>query len=209
MVCLVGGPGPVADASTPPTDPETSAPPTTEAVPLVPVPTGCDPPERPYIVFIGTVAEVDYRTTRFKILQIRDGRADPFTDDDMIDIRYGQDTQYLTVGETYLVGAGRDPALGILVSRVKPQVEDFGGDEVIGVSETDADCEKAESPLQTLYPDGSPIDAPLLQPIRNEWSSVLLSFGQPLLVALGVVFALALLRNGTRAAVRVARAEDR
>jgi hypothetical protein len=63
------------------------APPVT--LPVVPVPVGCEAPPLPHIVFVGTVVERDYRTVRFEIEQVRGGRAEPFADDGLIDIRYG------------------------------------------------------------------------------------------------------------------------
>ena len=83
---------------------------------------------------------------------------------DLIDVRYGLDAQYLDDGESYLVSAVVDPDLGYLVSRATEPTENFGGDEVIGVSETDVDCPKYEDPMRTLHTDGTPIDGGVLDP---------------------------------------------
>ena len=86
-------------------------------LPLIPVPVGCEAPKMPHIVFIGTVVDRDFRTIRFEIEQIRNGRSAPFAADDLIDIRYGLDAQYLTDDERYLVSAVVNDDLGLLVSR--------------------------------------------------------------------------------------------
>ena len=57
-----------------------------------------------------------------------------------------------------------DPDLGLLVSRVTPVVENFGGDEVIGVSESDVDCPVFDDPMRTLHLDGTPVEASVLEP---------------------------------------------
>ncbi|MDW3213717.1 MAG: hypothetical protein R8G01_06970 [Ilumatobacteraceae bacterium] len=164
------------------------------ALPLVPVPTGCTAPRMPHIVFVGEVVERDYRTIRFEIERIRSGRSDPFALGDLIDVRFGLDAQYLDDGESYLVGAVVDPDLGLLVSRVSDPVENFGGDEVIGVSETDVDCPAYEDPMRTLRLDGTAIPTSVIKPFFDAririLSAVLLPFG----VAFAAIFLLATFR---------------
>lgn len=170
------------------------APPLT--LPLVPVPSGCTPPQPAHIVFLGTVVERDYRTVRFRIDQIKWGRPDPFAAErrngrqQVVDVRYGLDTQYLADGEQYLVGAVVDPVLGLLVSRVGEKIEDFGGDEVIGVSETDANCPAYEDADRTLHPDGTEIDTPMLAPFFEAKWRIAGSVVAPLGIACGVLFVL-------------------
>lgn len=164
------------------------------ALPLVPVPTGCTAPRMPHIVFVGEVVERDYRTIRFEIERIRSGRSDPFALGDLIDVRFGLDAQYLDDGESYLVGAVVDPDLGLLVSRVSDPVENFGGDEVIGVSETDVDCPAYEDPMRTLRLDGTAIPTSVIKPFFDAririLSAILLPFG----VAFAAIFLLATFR---------------
>src|SRR4029453_11397915 len=64
-------------------------------LPLVPVPTACTAPPQPEIVFVGTLVERDFRTGRFKIVQVRAGSEDPFAVGGLIDVRYGLDVEYL------------------------------------------------------------------------------------------------------------------
>lgn len=170
----------------------TDGPPAT--LPLIPVPTGCSAPQLPHIVFVGEVVNRDYRTIRFEIEQIRNGRSDPFALGDRIDVRYGLDTQYLDNGESYLVAAVVDPDLGLLVSRVSEPIENFGGDEVIGVSETDVDCPDFEDPMRTLHLDGTPIDASVIQPFLDARVRIVSALVLPFALALGAIFVLAMFR---------------
>lgn len=163
-------------------------------LPLVPVPTGCTAPAQPYIVFVGEVVDRDVRTIRYRIESIRDGRSDPFAGGDRIDIRYGLDAQYLDDGEDYLVSAVVDPDLGVLVSRVTDPIEHFGGDEVIGVSESDVDCPDFDDPMRTLHLDGTRVEGGVLEPFFDARVRILGAILIPAALALGAVFVLASLR---------------
>lgn len=163
-------------------------------LPLVPVPTGCTPPRAPHIVFVGEVVDRDVRNIRFRIESIRYGRPDPFAGGDRIDVRYGLDAQYLDGGETYLVSAVVDPDLGVLASRVTEPVEDFGGDEVIGVSESDVNCPDFEDPMKTLHLDGTAIEGGVLDPLFDAKLKILGAFLLPAGLAFGAIFLLASLR---------------
>ena len=191
VVAAATVPAGVAVAQEPPPP---TAPPVPVTLPLVPVPVGCEAPPLPHVVFVGEVVERDYRTVRFRIEQVRAGRPDPFADDGVIDVRYGIDAQYLDDGERYLVSAPVDPVLGLLVSRVTEPVEDFGGDEVIGVSESDVTCPLFEDPTRTLHVDGTPIEAGLLDPFWSARARLLGAILLPLGVGVGVIFVLAMLR---------------
>ena len=180
------------------------APPLT--LPIVPVPAGCTAPHPAHVVFLGTVIDRDYRTIRFRIDQLKWGRTEPFAanrvGDTVIDVRYGLDAQYLTDGTQYLVGAVADPTLGLLVSRVEDKIEDFGGDEVIGVSETDADCPVYEPADRTLHPDGTVVEGSMLQPFLDAKWRVAGSVLLPLGVACGALFALSAVRLTITGALR-------
>lgn len=171
-------------------------------LPLVPVPTGCTAPTLPHVVFLGTVDDRDYRTVRFEIEQIRAGRGEPFASGRFIDVRYGLDAQYLDEGETYLVAAVIDPDLGFLVSRVTEPTQNFGGDEVIGVSETDVSCPEYEDPMRTLHTDGTPIEASVIGPFLDAKVRIAGAFLVPFAVAFGVIFVLASLRLSVTGVVR-------
>ncbi len=163
-------------------------------LPLVPVPEGCTPPPSPHVVFVGKVEDRDYRSIRFEIEQVRAGDPAPFATGSVIDVRYGLDAQYLHDGERYLVAALVDPDLGFLVSRVTPVAANFGGDEVIGVSESDVSCPLFEDPMRTLHLDGSPVEADLLEPLFGARIRILGAMLVPVAVAVGAVFLLATFR---------------
>ncbi len=163
-------------------------------LPVVPVPVGCAAPQLPHIVFTGSVIDRDFRSVRFQIDQVRAGQGAPFSLGSQIDVRYGLDTQYLEDGERYLVAAIVDPDLGLLVSHVTDPIEHFGGDEVIGVSETDIDCPEFEDPARTLRLDGTPIDGDMLEPFFSARIQLLGAILIPLGVAAAMIFALAALR---------------
>jgi hypothetical protein len=163
-------------------------------LPLVPVPVGCTAPPLPHIVFVGKVVDRDFRSVRFEIEQIRAGQAAPFASGNEIDVRYGLDAQYLHDGDRYLVSAPVDPDLGLLVSRVTPVVSNFGGDEVIGVSESDVNCPTFEDPLRTLHLDGRPVEAKMLKPFFDSRVRILGAVLMPVAVAVGVIFLLATFR---------------
>ena len=163
-------------------------------LPLIPVPVGCEAPRSPHVVFVGEVVDRDFRTIRFEIERVRSGRTDPFAAGDRIDVRYGLDAQYLGDGDRYLVSAVVDPDLGILVSRVTEPIENFGGDDVIGVSESDVDCPDYEDPMRTLHLDGTPVDGGVLDPFFGARLQIVGAFLIPLALALGVIFLLATFR---------------
>lgn len=171
---------------------EGEAPPVT--LPLIPVPTGCHTPPAPHVVFVGAVVDRDYRSIRYEIEQVRAGRPDPFAAGGRIDVRYGLDAQYLDDGETYLVSAVVDPDLGILTSRVTEPIEQFGGDEVIGVSESDINCPVLDDTHRTLHLDGTAIDAGVLDPLFGSRGKLLGAVLTPFAVAFAVVFLLAMFR---------------
>ncbi|MEO6651689.1 MAG: hypothetical protein ABIP17_03425 [Ilumatobacteraceae bacterium] len=185
-VDVEGGSGGVVDGETDVAPPDT--------LPLVPVPTGCTAPRLPHIVFSGTVVDRDFRTIRYRIEQIRTGRSAPFADGDLIDVRYGLDQQYLDDGDTYLVAAVVDLDIGLLVSRVTEPIENFGGDEVIGVSETDVNCPVYEDPMRTLHLDGTAIDGSVLEPFFASKLGILGAVLLPFGFAVAAIFLLATFR---------------
>lgn len=214
LLGLVALLGPAVAAAAPPTTEPTTEPPGEDdlsgdvgtvsggdsgdtvpvTLPLVPVPIGCTAPAQPYIVFVGEVVDRDVRTVRYRIESIRYGRPDPFAGGGRIDVRYGLDAQYLDDGEVYLVSAVVDPDLGVLVSRVTEPIEHFGGDEVIGVSESDVDCPEFDDPMRTLHLDGTQVEGGVLEPFFDARLRILGAILIPAALALGAIFVLASLR---------------
>jgi len=193
---VVASPDP-ADPDDPPVPeiaPVPDRPPEASRRPLVEVPSGCLVSPLPDVVFVGTLTDRDYRTARFSILQVRAGDPTPFAADDLIDVRYGLDVQFLEVGQQYLVSARRDPVLGILASRIRPEPPMFGGDDIVGLFDADVECPGFEDPARTIFPDGTTVETSVLAPLFERRGQILAAVLVPFAVAFGVVFAFASLR---------------
>jgi hypothetical protein len=191
--------GEVTLPTTPPVEPTAEgevAPEPVVAVtsPLVVVPSGCVEPDRPDVVFVGSLVERDYRTGRFEVIQVRAGDIASFQVGSLVDVRYGVDAEYLDQGEDYLVAARQEPVLGILVSTVREPVPDFGGDDVIGVAESDVECPVLEDQVRTVRPDGTPVESGVFTPFLEKKTQLLGAFLVPTGIAFAVVFVLAMLR---------------
>ncbi len=194
----------LADAAATPA-PIVAEPVDSDDVPLVPLPEGCDQPVLPHVVFTGEAIDKDDRTVRYRVDRIRAGEIEPFGVDDVVDIRYGLDAQYIEVGETYLVSAMVEPILGFLISYADDPIEHFGGDQVIGISETDLKCPSMGNMAITLWPDGSSLETGALKPLSEARPQLIAAVAVPILVALGAIFVLAALRLGLWGAARMIR----
>jgi hypothetical protein len=171
---------------------------------FVPVPTGCAVPNLPDVVFVGTVLDkgtpagvpktTANQTARFRLDQARAGALDRFTYNGIIDVRYGLDAKDLEKGEPYLVGASVDPSTGVLTSKVRETEPAFGGDDVIAASQEDLKCPTLTDPVRTLQTDGTPVDASIIQPLLSSKGRLLRAILLPMLIVLGVVFALVAVR---------------
>jgi hypothetical protein len=149
---------------------------------VIEVPVGCPLPDPAAVVFVGTLTAKDFRTGRFEIDQIRAGNASPWSVDGLIDVRYGPDAQFLDVGTQYLIGAGVDPDVGVLSSRVTPPAPLFGGNDIIGVDDVDVECPDVDDPIRTLNVDGSSVDSALMQSFVAEPRTLLAAWAIPLAV---------------------------
>lgn len=205
VVAIVGSAGPVyaQDDEVVPSEPVVTAP-------LVQVPTGCPAAGVADVVFTGTVVATDVRSARFRVSSIRAGSHPEVAIDGLVDIRYGYDAQFLSVGETYVVGSSEHPDLGVLVSSTTIDPVDFAGDEIIGVSEDDVICPEFDEPVMTLRSDGSPVPAPLLSGLADDRAGVVTALVVPAVVVFVVVALLATLRVSTVGVLAgVARARRR
>ena len=166
---------------------------------LIPIPPGCPEPDDVDVVFVGEVVDkdgfIDRGAVRYQILQIRAGSAASFAVDGRIDVRYGPDSKYLDVGERYLVSAAVEPDLGRLASTVAPAAPLFGGNDVIGVDDTDEECPEIETTVVTLHTDGTSVDSSVLSPMFDDGRVLLATIGVPAAVAGVVLVALVLLRS--------------
>jgi hypothetical protein len=161
---------------------------------LVPIPSGCQAPALPDVVFLGTLRAKDFRTGRFRIDQVRAGAIERYSYGDLVDVRFGNDAKNLETGTQYLVGASLDPQTAVLTSKIRAEEPLFGGNDVIGAAETDIECPALRDPVRTVLPDGSSVDSGVLSPLADSERSLLRALLLPLGVALAAVFALVALR---------------
>ena len=162
--------------------------------PLVDVPVGCPIQPLPDVVFVGTAADSDYRTVRFRVDQVRAGDIGQFSSQGFVDVRYGIDAKYLHEGDQYLIGALYDPSIQSLRSRVQPELLTRGGDEIIGATEIDLECPEIVDPMRTMHTDGSSIDSGVLSPFLGDRDGLLRSLLVPIAIVCLGVFALAAVR---------------
>lgn len=180
--------------------PPTAAPATTVvAAPTgrqwpVAIPEGCAEPGLPDIVFVGTVQQKDFRTARYRIDQLRAGSVEGIASNGLIDIRYDIDAKFLDEGRQYLVGASVDPGVGVLVSKVAASAPLFGGDQVIGRSESEHDCPELPDPIRTLLTNGRPIDSGVLEPLDGARDDVARSLLIPAILAAALILGAVSLR---------------
>lgn len=179
----------------PPPEPESISEPTG----LIPIPAGCPAPAPADVAFVGTVLAKDEfvqkGTVRYQIDQVRAGSAAPFSVNGIIDVRYGPDSQYIEIGEQYLVSAAVDDRIGALASKISPEALLFGGDAVIGLEDTEVECPTLDDPIQTINLDGTPVDSGLLTPFFADWKLLLATIGVPVMIAGVVLIGLVLLRR--------------
>lgn len=173
--------------------------------PLVVVPPGCAAPPAPVAVFVGTLSDADTTTARFAIQQIRAGSLDGYAVDTIVDVRYDDDIRFLRTGQQYLVGAGVDPILGALQSKVRSPALLFGGDAVIGINDTDLRCPRVEDGVKTLLADGTQVDTGVLAPLKTAKRSLLKAILKPLAIAFAILMLLASIKLLIVAMVRTVR----
>lgn len=192
FVVLVVAVGAVAAPSTASAQEEPSPPPGRQ--PLVNVPVGCPIQPLPDVVFVGTVVDFDYRTARFRVDQVRAGDIGQFSSGGLVDVRYGIDAKYLSEGDQYLIGALYDSNVQALRSRVQPEAPTFGGDEIIGATESDLECPELVDPMRTMHTDGSSIDSGVLSPFFGNRDGLLRAILLPIALVCLAIFALAMVR---------------
>lgn len=186
----------------------TPAPAFTPSAPLIQIPSGCPTPDVAMVIFVGQLVIKDRHTARYQVIQVRAGNADSYTVSRLIDIRYDNETQYLNVGDRFLVGAKQGDG-GRLVSKVQATDLLFGGNAVIGLSDKNQDCPVLDDQIRTLHTDGTDVETSLFAGLSGSKKSIVLAFGRPLLVVFAVILALVLLRwLFTAILVAVRRAAD-
>lgn len=145
--------------------PLTTLPNTLSAVTTIPA--GCAVAPVPQMVFAGEIIKIEDATATFQVDKLLAGTPAGYITENLVDVRYGQDTKFLDVGTRYIVGAASDPFSPLLVSRVRQDSPLFGGNAVVGVNDSAAVCPNFEDPIRTLREDGATIDTGVLSPLLN------------------------------------------
>ena len=163
--------------------------------PLVVVPAGCATPPSAVAVFDGVVTDVSVDSVRFRVQRLLAGSLARYeTVPGVVDVVYGEETRFLEVGQRYIVGARSDETR-LLFSAVGDPTPLFGGDAVIGMNDSDIDCPHVDDPVRTLLPDGTPVEASLLTPLKGARSQVVRAIVLPMGVALAVLLALVIVKH--------------
>lgn len=162
---------------------------------LIQIPPGCIAPDPANLAFVGKAVAKDFEKVRFEIVQLRAGSASGYAIDGLIDVLYLGDTKFLEVDKEYLVGARFDPELGGLLSNVRPPEPLFGGNDVIGLNDSDIECPVIDDPVRTLQSDGQSVDSGVVAPLFREKRLLLATLGVPVALAFALVIGLVLVRN--------------
>lgn len=162
---------------------------------LIDVPAGCPVPPAADAAFIGTAVAKDFEKVRYEIVQLRAGSVTGYSIDGLVDVLYLDDAKFVDLDQDYLVGARFDPDFGALFSTVRPSEPLFGGNDVIGLNDTDVDCPTIDDPVRTVLPDGTSVDSGVITPLLEDKRTLLATFGVPTAIAFAVLFGLVLLRK--------------
>ena len=208
-----GAPATVPPTVPPSVPPASSVPPTTVFAPamgpLVPIPPGCTAPAPALAVFTGTIIAVDDpdhpSTVRYRVGTVLAGSIDGYLTAGTIDVRYGNEARFLTVGTEYIVGIGAEDGTGVIISRAAEQAPLFGGDAVIGVNDTDTACPVVEDPVRTLLADGASVETGVLSPLRGHTTDMVVAILKPLGLAMAALVALVTVKLLLFAAARGTR----
>lgn len=175
------------------TDPATGLP--TAKGPLVLVPAECPSPKQATAVFEGTVVDAVATTARFELGRVLAGTLQGHVVNHRVDVRYDDETGFLHIGTTYLVGARVDSTTGLLVSSVREPAPLFGGDAVVGRNDSNVVCPDVPDPARTLMIDGTTVDTGVITPLKGSGRDVLRAVLVPLGIACGIVLALVLAKH--------------
>lgn len=162
---------------------------------LLDVPVGCIVPDPADVAFIGTAVAKDFEKVRYEIVQLRAGSITGYSIDGLVDVLYLEDAKFVDLEQDYLVGARFDPDFGALFSTVRPAEPLFGGNDVIGLNDTDIECPVIDDPVRTVLPDGSSVDSGVISPLLDDKTTLLATFGVPTAIAFGALIGLVLLRQ--------------
>ena len=165
---------------------------------LLDVPVGCAAPAPADVAFIGTAVAKDFEKVRYEILQLRAGSISGYSIKGLVDVLYLDDAKFINLDENYLVGARFDLDLGALLSTIRPDEPLFGGNDVIGLEDTDVECPVIENAVRTVHPDGTSVDSGVLSPLLDNKRTLFATLGVPTAIAFAVLIGLVLLRQAWR-----------
>jgi len=162
---------------------------------LIDVPVGCPVPPAADVAFIGTAVAKDFEKVRYEIVQLRAGSVTGYSIDGLVDVLYLDDAKFVDLDRDYLVGARFDPDFGSLFSTVRPSEPLFGGNDVIGLNDTDVECPTIDDPVRTVLPDGTSVDSGVITPLLEDKTTLLATIGVPTAVVFAAMLGLVLLRR--------------
>lgn len=162
---------------------------------LLDVPIGCVVPDPADVAFIGTAVAKDFEKVRYEIVQLRAGSITGYSIDGLVDVLYLEDAKFVDLDQDYLVGARFDPDFGVLFSTVRPAEPLFGGNDVIGLNDTDIECPIIDDPVRTVLPDGTSVDSGVISPLLDDKKTLLATIGVPTAIAFGALIGFVLLRQ--------------
>ncbi len=162
---------------------------------LISVPAGCPVPLAADVAFVGTAVAKDFEKVRYEIAQLRAGSITGYSIDGLVDVLYLDDAKFVDLDEEYLVGARFDPDFGALFSTVRPAEPLFGGNDVIGLDDTDVECPNIDDPVRTVLPDGTSVDSGVISPLLDDKTTLLATLGVPTAIVFGAMIGLVLLRK--------------
>ncbi len=162
---------------------------------LISVPAGCPVPLAADVAFVGTAVAKDFEKVRYEIVQLRAGSITGYSIDGLVDVLYLDDAKFVDLDVDYLVGARFDPDFGALFSTVRPAEPLFGGNDVIGLNDTDVECPVIDDPVRTVLPDGTSVDSGVISPLLDDKTTLLATLGVPTAIVFGALIGLVLLRK--------------
>lgn len=167
---------------------------TVVATPTNTVPASCVIPTPVRATFVGTIVAADPRTARFRIDQMRGGTLEGYEATGLVDVLYEEDVRFLAIGDDYIVAVGVNAETGALYSKVRDPEPLFGGSQIIGMDNSDADCPEIEDAVRTLTIDGGPVESGVLAPLSNAKGRLVRAILLPFVWVFGGLLGLATLR---------------
>lgn len=167
---------------------------TVVATPTNTVPASCVIPAPVRATFVGTIVAADPRTARFRIDQMRGGTLEGYEATGLVDVLYEEDVRFLAIGDDYIVAVGVNAETGALYSKVRDPEPLFGGSQIIGMDNSDADCPEIEDAVRTLTIDGGPVESGVLAPLSNAKGRLVRAILLPFVWVFGGLLGLATLR---------------